>query len=335
MQSDGDVKRQEALDFLRMCSRAWMEGPSMACAFHPESEAFSVCPVCGRPLCKSCALAPDGHCPLCRSAMAKAGLLKKILSAFCQPVLWVFLCIAVAAGLYSLGIGNPSIEELGKMDAARVWHLQEAPKVLLAQGARERKRAKVLASQGSSEEAAKWYARASESYAKAAELWGNAPAAFAPALAAAETLSLSGAPSQALELAKRIKPPEAEADLMDFHFAFANIAAAAGDTALAQLQFQKAMKSAKVTNNSPMEGIITALTGDRNEATFAAKVRIVSGLSAKPGDVIRKCRQALAIKAGPDEEDFKPVILKQPADKDKDQDGDFQIERLQPKGGAK
>ncbi len=328
MRSSGGAKETEAMEFLRASSAPWLSAPSMSCAFHKERSAFSVCPHCGRPLCEACATSSLDCCKLCRDALAKRGLLAKAFSALCQPALWVLLCIAVAAGLYALGVGNPGVSELQKMDSAKEWHMQEAPKVFLAQGARERKRASVLAEEGNSAEAARWYAMASESYAKSASLWGGAESAFAPALAAADALSRSGQPKEAFAMASKIKPPSEELDFMDYHFAMGKIALAAGDSAAAKLHFQEALSKALIFKDSSFDGIIAALAGDRKQSTFAAKVRAVSGLGFKPDEIIFKCRKALGSQEPPSSNDHGGFKIEPPDEKPS---GDFQIEILQPK----
>ena len=120
---------------------------------------------------------------------------------------------------------------------------------------------------------------------------------------------------------------------MDFHFVMGRIASAAGDDALARRHFKEAHAKASIAKESAMDGIIAALSGDRREATFAAKVRIVSGLNAKPEDVVFKCRQYVEAKGvkGDDAEDLKP----KKTERKPTQEDDFQIEILQPKGGAR
>jgi len=339
MPASGEGVPAESLEALRERSSPWLDRSQLRCAFHKEALAVAACPSCGRLLCAACASASgsQGLCSSCRREMAKTSAFSLLKAVFFNPALWALLCIAIASGLYLLGVGNPSAEEMQKLDSHKSWNEQQAPKLYLAQAARERRRAAFLAEKPDDQaEAAKWHARAAVSFKKAAELWADAPAAFAPQLAAAEALSKAGSPKDALAEAMKAKPPQEAADLMDYSYALGQIALAAGDNALARKLFKEAYMKAQSAKSSPIDSLISAFSSDGKAANFALTVKILSGLNADPQTVMAKCRPYLDAKDLPQQDDdsFKPVYRRPPPARKQDGE-DFQIEIVKPKGGAK
>jgi hypothetical protein len=326
-------KYAASLEFIKSASAKWLEAPSCSCAFHPAVRAFSVCPSCGKTLCEACSLGGPGFCKACAKEKAKASLGRKALSFIFQPALWVLLCIGVSAGLYALGVGNPDVEDLSAQDNSREWHRREAPRVFLAQGARERRRAAALDAKGEAKQASVWHLRASQAYAKAAELWAGSPPAFAPALASASELALSGDARRAFELASKLVPPVEPQDALFHHFILARIASAAGEKEAARSEYLEALKLARQCSQSPLDGVFSHLRGSLAEAAFNADLRILCGLDFSPDEALARISRALGPEALEDSgEEFRerrPLLA--PA---KSESG-FTIEALESKEGKR
>jgi len=323
----------EALGFLQEHSARFLEQPDLRCAVHPDANAFTCCPSCGQPLCKACALSSlEELCDKCLKERRRKSLFGKIWQALCQPALWVAFCIAIAAVLYSLGLGNQGIEEKQQEDINKGWSEKTAPRLYLAKASRERKRAAVLKAEGRTQEAVKWNLQASKSFQKTVSLWGElTPAAFAPALAAAETLALAGEPEEALKMALAVKEPaESEQDVMDYHFAMAKIADAAKNCKVARDHYEKALAKTQVCSEKNFDSLLTQLASNSKEANFAAKVRVACGLSAKPSEVAARAKESLGIIERPDGQVIRLIRVDSPKSEE------IKIERLdQPDIGSR
>jgi len=330
-----EESKKEVAAFIAASSLDWSGTPELECQAHPEEPAVASCAACGKLACAKCLCELGGEilCEPCALERARKGVFARVYAAFKQPVFWVSACIAVSGALYACGVGNPGAEELAKADAGRAWHKRDAASAYLAQGARERRRSAVLESKGESADARRWAAMSSESFGRAALLWGDSPASFAPALASAEALAKAGSPSEALTRALAIKAPGSDEDLASYHFMLARIADAAGDKALSLEGYRKALEAAGKARVGVLESLLSSYANDRREASFAEKVRRVSGLGLSSDEIYTEARRHLG--EAPKErdiEDAAPPPKANPKPGQGKAGGDFEIEVLDGKG---
>ncbi len=337
MSGGGSELKDQVTAFMAVSSIDWAGTPELECSEHPGSRAVAACAACGKLACATCLCELRGEvlCGPCALARVRKGAFSKTFSFVKQPVFWVSSCIAVSSLLYALGVGNPSAEEMAKADAGRSWHMRDAATAYLSQGARERRRAAVLESKGEPEEAKRWALLASETFSKAATLWGDSPESFSPALASAESLCVAGSKAEALALALKVKPPSENEDLASYHFMLGRIASAAGEAAMARLCWEKALEAAGKAREGFIEGLLRSYAGGKpGEATFAAKVRRVSGLGLSTEEIATEARRLLGEKpkAALLDDEFEAAPRKKGASpKPKASGGDFEIEILDRK----
>jgi hypothetical protein len=258
-----------------------------ACRFHPESLADGACRKCGAPLCAACfgESWPRLYCGDCRRRMTQVNLLKASLKSLKFPVMWVLICVVISGVAYAAGVGRPSMKAIIAADVKYAWYRQEAPQLLVAEGARQRRRAVALDMLGRTEQAKEWNARATESFTRAGELWKETPVGNSIAIAVARTYADNGNYRKAAAVLESLKPDEKDPAFLAHLYYLGLYLEKLGETEAALRSFDRAYSGATQVSAKSLDNLLDRVLNDRNEAARVLKVSLACDAAMSPEQV--------------------------------------------------
>lgn len=258
-----------------------------SCRFHPGATAGGACRQCGAPLCETCfgESWPRLYCRDCRRRLKQVNLLKASLKSLKYPVLWVLLCVTVSGIAYAAGVGRPDLEALAAADAGRPWFRREAPQLLVAEGARQRRRAVALALLKREEQAKEWNDRAADAFSRAGELWQGTPVENSIAVAVARAYADGGDCRRAVAVLAALNPEERDPAFLSRLYYLGLYYEKLGETENALQWFDRAYAGAEQIARRSFDNLLDRVLNDRNEAARVLKVSLACDAAMSPEQV--------------------------------------------------